>query len=107
MCRKQHGAAFATYTTVARSALTLHDPESALREYRSSPQVTRSFCGLCGSSLFWSDEGTPREIEVALGTLDGEPEHLPVAHIFVASKAGWVEIRDGLARYEGAAPKSL
>lgn len=104
MCRKQHGAAFATYTSVERRALKVDDSRKALRQYRSTSKVARSFCGICGSSLFWSHDGRPNQIDVALGTLDGEPEHAPEAHIFVGSKAKWVEICDGLPQYERSTP---
>jgi hypothetical protein len=106
MCRKQHGAAFATYATVERRALSLKDLQGALRDYRSTPEVRRSFCGVCGSSLFWSHDGAPESIAVALGTLDGEPERPPEAHIFVGSKAKWVDIHDGLPQYERSPPQA-
>lgn len=99
MCRKQHGAAFATYGTAPRSALVITDPSGALRSFRSSASAKRTFCSNCGSSLFFEPDDEPDQIEIALGTLNDEPESLPEAHIFVRDKPAWVPILDGLPQY--------
>jgi hypothetical protein len=104
MCRKSHGAAFATYASLSRERFRLTSGDGALRTYRSSKSVTRQFCGTCGSSLFWSDDQYPQSIEVALGTLDGDPGGRPVAHIFVKDRASWNEITDALPRFDGNVP---
>jgi hypothetical protein len=99
MCRKQHGAAFATYGTALRSALVITDTSGALRSFRSSKFAKRTFCSSCGSSLFFEPDDEPHHIEVALGTLDDEPGRLPEAHIFVRDKPAWMPILDGLPQY--------
>lgn len=104
MCRKQHGAAFATYGVAKRAAFALSDPHGALVEYRATPEVARSFCNRCGSSLFWSHEAHADFIDVALGTLDDDPGRPIDAHIYVSSKAGWHAISDALPQYEGTMP---
>jgi hypothetical protein len=105
MCRKHHGAAFATHALVARDLVTIHDPNAAVSCYRSSDKVSRSFCRICGSSLFWSHDDAANWIDVALGTFDAEPERTPDAHIYVGSKAAWVHIDDDLPRYEAFIPR--
>jgi hypothetical protein len=99
MCRKQHGAAFATYGTAPRSALVVRDMAGALRSFRSSPTAKRTFCSNCGSSLFFEPDDEPDHIEVALGTLNEEPGPLPEAHIFVRDKPAWIAILDDLPQY--------
>ncbi len=96
MCRKAHGAAFATYGTVRREHHRFTQGEEALREYRSSAHVTRVFCSACGAPMLWrSDEGELAKcVAFPLGTLDTEyvaPRH---KHIYVGSKAPWYEIED-------------
>lgn len=100
-CRRAHGAAFATYGVVSRRRLQLERGADALRAYTSSELVRRSFCGTCGSSLFWEHTAHPEFIDVALGTLDDKMTQSvrPVAHIFVDSRAPWFEISDGLPRF--------
>src|SRR5215831_14379516 len=69
MCRKAHGAAFATHGGVSKNSLSVVSGADLLKEYRSSSLVTRSFCSQCGSQLFWSKSGEDW-VAVALGTLD-------------------------------------
>jgi hypothetical protein len=93
MCRKAHGAAFATHGGVSKTDLRLLAGADLLREYASSPTITRSFCSQCGSQLFWqkSDEDW---VAVSLGTLDTPFEPRKQRHIHVASKATWFAIHD-------------
>jgi hypothetical protein len=99
MCRKQHGAAFATYGTAPRNALSISDPSGALRSFRSSKWAKRTFCSSCGSSLFFEPDDEPDHIEVAIGTLNDEPGRSVEAHIFVRDKPAWIPILDGLPQY--------
>lgn len=99
MCRKQHGAAFATYGTASRAALVIVDPTSALRAFRSSSWAQRRFCGNCGSSLFFEPDAARDNVEIALGALDDEPGRLPEAHIFVRDKPAWVAILDDMPQH--------
>jgi hypothetical protein len=96
MCRKAHGAAFGTYSTVKRSDFALLSGADSIVSYRSSPTVTRTFCRTCGSTLQWITDGRPDALDVAIGTLDDDPGIRPSLHIFTGSKAPWFEITDGL-----------
>ncbi len=51
MCRKLHGAAFATFAAVARDTSAGLQGEGVLRTYASSDKIDRVFCSLCGSQL--------------------------------------------------------
>ena len=102
MCRRQHGAAFATYGTAQRSALVIQDPTGALQAYRSSDWAQRRFCGVCGSSLFFEPEAAKDTVEIAFGTLRDEPGVLPEAHIFVRDKPAWITILDDLPQYQAS-----
>jgi hypothetical protein len=105
MCRKQHGAAFATYGALSLSRFRVVRGEASIVTYASSELVRRQFCGTCGSSLFWLHAARPDVIDVALGTLDGDPGGRPLSHIFVGSKAVWVTIDGGLPQHEGTMPR--
>ncbi len=99
ICRKSHGAAFVTWAVVPEAAFRVSRGEDDLAGYASSPGYLRRFCRTCGSRLF---ETTPRGIvAVAAGTLDSVPEKRPGLHLFVADKARWFEITDGLPRFDG------
>ena len=96
MCRKAHGAAFASYGNVRREHHRFVQGQALVRTYQSSAQVTRTFCSVCGSPLLWHSEGAHADwVAVPLGTLDTPYDTPPQKHIYVDSKAPWVVIGDG------------
>jgi hypothetical protein len=99
LCRKFHGAAFATYGVAERAEFRWLSPGDELAEYIDSNGNRRGFCKHCGSSLTFQASGEDTTIDIALGTLDEAPGLSPSAHIHVASKADWVEICDGLPQF--------
>jgi hypothetical protein len=105
MCRKAHGTAFSTYARVARRALRFTAGEDQVRRYRSSAQVERAFCPVCGSKLAFFFDGMPEAMWVTAGSLDGDPGVRPTSHIFVGSKAPWHEITDDLQQHEEYPPE--
>lgn len=95
MCRKAHGAAFATYVNVATDHHRFTRGEDRLRSYNSSGTTERVFCGGCGSPMLWIDTVQfPGVLAFPLAALDGEVATPPQRHIFVGSKASWYEICD-------------
>ena len=106
MCRKQHGAAFATYASLKAERFELLAGEEHLTRFASSEWVRREFCHKCGSSLFFFDMRYPNVISVALGTLDDDPIGRPLSHLHVASKAPWHPIDDDLAQHEAGDEKA-
>jgi hypothetical protein len=99
MCRKAHGAAFATYGRVERSDFAVVSGAEDIASYRSSPEVTRTFCKRCGSNLQFISDKRPSTFSLALGTLDDDPRVQASLHIFVGSKAPWFPITDDLPRH--------
>ena len=101
MCRKFHGAAFATIAGVSRSKFRWTAGEQALKGYKATNGTTRTFCNHCGSSLTFSSPRAAEDvIEIALGTVDGAVPVRPNAHIFVGSGANWAVPSDGLPQFE-------
>ena len=89
MCRKAHGAAFGTYARVQRSDFVLLSGADDIASYQSSPEVIRTFCRRCGSTLQFIRASRPDTFSLALGTLDDDPGVRPSIHIFIESKAPW------------------
>ena len=104
-CRKAHGAAFSTFGRLEAKDLTFTSGEDAIRRYRSSKPVERTFCGTCGSNLTFRFQPFPDAIWIALGTLDDDPGARPSAHIFAASIAPWHTITDDLPAFEAYPPE--
>lgn len=100
MCRKFHGSAFASYGVVPLKQFKLLSGESLLRKYKAKNGTIRSFCGNCGSSLFFQSKESKENIDIALGIMDDEPEVYPEANIYTSSKAAWVQIYNDLPSYE-------
>jgi hypothetical protein len=84
-------------------------PKAALRfthgapkEYASSPGVHRSFCGDCGSPVYYRTELRPDIIDLYAGTLNDPSTLAPQRHVHAAEQLPWFEILDELPRYAGS-----
>ena len=92
ICRKAHGAPFATYLSTDMDSYRLVTGEGTIRRYESSPGFSRSFCATCGSVVpMRVGEG---RIAIPAGCLDDDPGIRPSMHIFAASKAPWHPITE-------------
>jgi hypothetical protein len=101
MCRRHHGGP-GIYSSAPKSAVEIPG-EGALRWYESSPGIRRGFCGVCGSSLFWTGDDYPN-MDIAPGTLDSAAGLALSHHIFVAHKGDYYELADELPQYPDNAP---
>jgi hypothetical protein len=104
-CRTLTGSAHASNLFLPLDALRFRRGEE-LRTIWRLPEADRfasAFCSRCGSIM-------PRPIEtlgrylIPMGSLDTDPGMTPSCHIFVADKAAWFEIADGMPQYEGYSP---
>ena len=101
MCRKFHGAAYATIAEAKRNHFRWISGQELIKGYTAENGTTRSFCANCGSSLtFASPEADPDLVEIALGCFDDEVPVRPDAHIYVASGAKWALPEDDLPQFE-------
>jgi hypothetical protein len=104
MCRKHHGAAFATFVGAPLMGFRWHAGERNVVIYQSSEHGYRPSCRTCGSV-------TPtlvKEMDLVLlpaGNLQGDLDISPQAHIFVGSKAPWYPITDSLPQHEEYPPE--
>jgi len=92
-CQRTSGN-FVAATTAYRTDLSIEGQER-IAWYESSPGIRRAFCGTCGSQLFW-DNPERKTISIFAGSLDKPTGLKLVEHIFVADKADYYEICDGL-----------
>lgn len=86
MCRKHHGAAFATFVTVPLSGFRWVAGEEALSTYQSSAYGKRTFCGKCGSVMPTVEVDTGVAF-CPVGNLDGELGIQPQQSRFAGEKA--------------------
>jgi hypothetical protein len=99
MCRKQHGAAFATYVVAPVAGFRWIAGEDEVVRYQSSAQGTRAFCRRCGS-VAPSTLPSMGIVFAPAGNLRGELGRHPEGHMFVGSKAPWHAITDHLPQHE-------
>jgi hypothetical protein len=109
MCRRFHGAAFATFGEARKEDFHWVEGEHLLKSYRAPNGTVRRFCSVCGSSMTFAPANDSGDlIEFTLGTLVDQPDLTPDAHIFIGSKASWYTIEDSLPQFEeGRGSKQL
>ena len=104
MCRRQHGAAFATYADFDPADFSWISGQELVKNYEPITDVGWCFCSECGSTLGGTDKG--KVTSITLGTIEGDPGVKPESHIFVGSKAGWDQIHDDLPQFDAWPPDS-
>jgi hypothetical protein len=101
MCRRAHGAGIVTWFSVPKTQLRITAGESELVRFQSSDHGTRSFCGICGSSLFFESTLHDARIDIALANMEGPIDREPQLHVFFDHRAEWVTVGDSLPRLGG------
>ncbi len=88
MCQKQHGAAFATYSSLPQSDFRYLSGQEQLVSYNSSGNIVRKFCGVCGANIEWAGSAShPDWVSVAVAALD-TPFYPPsIKEVHAVSKA--------------------
>jgi hypothetical protein len=103
MCRRHHGAMFATFLTGSADSFRWRAGEDTVSVYRSSAKGLRPFCRTCGSV-------TPTVLPdigmafIPAGNLEADPGVRPTLHMFADSAAAWFPITDDLPRSEKFPP---
>ncbi len=91
MCRKAHGASFATYADVPVERFRWISGSDLIVGYASSEFLERRFCKICGSVV---PDGEGDTVSVPAGMLEGDIGSSEIEHILVTSKAPWHTIVD-------------
>ena len=92
---------------VSRNDFAFVAGESDVHQLALSKIARRTYCGRCGSPLTVIYHQEPEEIDVTAGTLDDTAAVAPAYHIFWASKPIWLEMDDGLPRYDRFRPGTI
>ncbi len=95
-CRRHTSSPVGSFVCVPRESFRFTQGEPVT--YASSPGVTRTHCGRCGSPLTYvSEQNTQADIYIA--TLDDPAAVVPTYHAFTEEQLPWFEITDTLPRY--------
>jgi len=97
-CRRATGSAFKPFAGIARDKLRI-TAGADRRMVHGEEDAGDIHCGQCGS-LLYSVVRNGAYVHVAMGTLVDAPSIRPTHHIFVGSKAPWLDITDTLPQYQ-------
>lgn len=89
-CRKAHGSAFSSLSSVPRAAFRWTRGEELLSGFESSPGKTRHFCTRCGSQIIAERAGQPNVL-LRMGCLDTPVADTPKLHIWRSDAASWYD----------------
>ena len=98
-CRRAAGAAYVTYVGLQTAQVAWSGTPPA--RHQSSPGVTRTFCGKCGTSLTYEGERWPGEIHIARASVPGAIDREPQAHVFYDLRVAWLEPHDDIRKLGG------
>lgn len=86
-CRHSVGAASVAWLTfnAENFSFTKGTPTS----YASSEGVIRTFCPTCGTSLTYTNETRPNEIDVTTGSMDHPENYPPTGNVMLSHKIPW------------------
>jgi hypothetical protein len=98
-CRRSAGAPMVSWAAFAEGEMTVTQGDT--KTFNSSGTAMRSFCGDCGTGLFYRNEAfLPGIVDIQSATLD-DPSSLPAgAHIQTAERIDWMETAHTLPMFE-------
>ena len=105
-CRHARGGAHATNVIFKLDTLRYMQGEEWLSDFDlpGAQFFGTSFCRHCGGAMPRRSPGRG-VVVVPVGSLDSDPQIHPLAHQYVASKAPWFDIHDGVPQFPEAAPR--
>lgn len=103
-CRKASAAAIVPWIHLDSQSLSFISGKPV--EFHSSPPVTRTFCGCCGTPLtYWrTDYGS--NIDVTACSLDDPEAFPPIAHVWTSHGLGWLKLADDLPCFREGTPSA-
>ncbi|MEM6693306.1 MAG: GFA family protein [Pseudomonadota bacterium] len=100
-CRRATGSPMASFFGIGRGQVTWTGTRAF---YKSTPGVTRGYCGSCGTPLFYMSTRWPGEVHILAATLDDPSLYRPTAHVHWAERLPWLTVSDDLPKHAGMAP---
>ena len=86
-CRRLVGAQSVAWLILPRDSYRIVSGSPV--EYASSPEVVRTFCGSCGTSLTYSHTSRSDTIDVTVGSLDEPDRFPPTKTTFESERIRW------------------
>ncbi len=97
-CRKSGGSAVTVFAGFQRTGFEITNGNPT--GFNAATAVNRSFCGHCGTPLFYENQNYPEDLYIHLGSFDQQEELPPDRHVWVSERISWYEINDDLPQYD-------
>ena len=86
-CRRSVGAQSVAWLILSKANYTISSGSPVA--HASSPEVERTFCGSCGTSLTYSHSNSPERIDVTVASLDDPGRFPPTKTSFESERIRW------------------
>jgi len=97
-CRRAAGAPSVAWVVLNATDLVILQGMPSV--FRSSPDVLRTFCGRCGTSLTYQRESQLASIDITTASLDEPDTFPPEREIWLSHKIDWERDNDSLRQYD-------
>ncbi len=105
-CQRASGTAYVAAMRLPASGfrITHGVPKRFVAKADSGNEVTRAFCGDCGSPLYIQVASRPDIVGIRVGTLDDPSGFQPEANIYAKSAQPWDHMDPALPQYPSYPP---
>ena len=98
-CRKATGGPLALWVGYRPHQVRFLSGEP--KSFSRTKGIVRTFCGTCGTSISYADEGLADQIYFTVGFLDHPQRFAPEAHAYWKERLPFVDFADDLPRVDG------
>lgn len=99
-CKRAQGTPFVTNAPINTNRFSFTHGAELVKEFFSSPNKKRVFCGNCGSPFYSQRTDMPEVIRLRLGTVTEGHIPEPNYEIYVESKSSWYCENENRPSYE-------
>jgi len=99
-CQLTSGSPATVFASVPHDHFVFTEGEADVSQVKSSGFGHRAFCGKCGTPLYMKVDHQPETVDFSVVTLDEPGRVRPGFHIFWSSRVPWLELDDGLSKFD-------
>lgn len=99
-CKRAQGTPFVTNAPINTKGFVFTQGSELVKEFFSSPNKRRVFCGNCGSPFYSQRTDMPEVIRLRLGTVTEGHIPEPAYEIYCESKSNWYSANANRPNYQ-------